>query len=154
MILLRALENALAFMTETYGADRAAWRWGDLHTATFVSAPLGQSGINLLERLVNAGPVRTGGSSEAVNATGWQVGEDFTVTSLPSFRMIVDLGDLENSQALHTTGQSGHPLSAHYRDMIDRWRRILYEPLHFGEEAVSAAAVNRLELRPAPTAGG
>ncbi len=153
-ILLRALSRALEAMTAAQGSDRNAWRWGDLHTATFVNTPLGQSGIGLIESLFNAGPVRVGGSSRAINNTAWSLSNPFAVRSLPSLRMIVDLADLENSRAIHTTGQSGHPFSPHYRDMIEAWRTIGYHPLRFGDEAVSAAAVHTLELRPAAPISG
>lgn len=152
-ILIRALTEALDAMTAAWGADRAAWRWGNLHTATFVNTPLGQSGIGLIETLFNAGPVAASGSSRTINNTAWSFSAPFAVRSLPSFRMIVDLADLENSRASHTTGQSGHPLSPHYRDMIEAWRTISYHPLRFGDEAVKAATRHTLELRPAPGAG-
>ncbi|GAB4570040.1 MAG: penicillin acylase family protein [Anaerolineae bacterium] len=153
-ILVRSLTEALDELTNRFGADRESWRWGDLHTATFVSNPLGQSGIGLIESLVNRGPVATGGSSRAVNNTAWSERDPFDVIALPSFRMIIDLADFENSQAIHTTGQSGHPFSPHYGDMIDLWRNVDYRPLPFGQEAVEASAASRLELRPAPAVHG
>ncbi len=152
-ILIRSLRDALDYMSENWGADRESWRWGDLHTATFVSNPLGQSGIGLIESLFNAGPVPTGGGSGIVNATGWSASQPFAVRSLPSLRVIIDMADLENSCAIHTTGQSGHPFSPHYADLINDWRFIRYHPLRFGEEAVREAAAHRLELRPAPAIG-
>lgn len=149
-ILTRALADALGTLSTEYGPDRESWRWGDLHTATFVSSPLGQSGIPVLERIVNTGPVAVNGSSRAINNTAWSATDPFGVTSLPSFRMIVDLGSLEDSLAIHTTGQSGHPLSPHYADMIDRWRTISFHPLRFGDDEVTSAAAATLSLRPAP----
>jgi penicillin amidase len=146
-ILVRALTSAWADATANHGDDRGAWRWGALHTATFVSNPLGASGISLIEDMVNRGPVETGGGSEIVNATGSR--GDFTVGSLPSMRMIVDMANLDNSLTIHTTGQSGHPYSDHYGDMIDLWRNIEYKPMLFTREAVEAGAANRLILNPA-----
>ncbi len=147
-ILTRSLQAALSYMNDQWGSDRDDWSWGDLHTATFVSTPLGQSGIGLVENLVNAGPVRTSGGRGIVNATGWSLSDPFEVSSVPSMRMIVDLGDLDNSRSIHTTGQSNHRFSPHYRDMIELWRQIEYHPMRFGSEAVEAGAANRLELRP------
>lgn len=152
MIVTDALATALATLSEAYGPDRTTWRWGNLHTATFVSAPLGQSGIAALEQLVNNGPVAVSGSSRAINNTAWSASEPFGVTSLPSFRMIIDTADWDNSLAVHTTGQSGHPFSQHYADMIDPWRTINYYPLAYGTDAVSQIASSVLRLRPAPSA--
>ncbi|MDX2161291.1 MAG: penicillin acylase family protein [bacterium] len=145
-MLLTSLEQAWDAAQAAHGADRVQWRWGAVHTATFVSNPLGLSGIDLIENMVNRGAVETGGGSEIVNATGSR--RDFTVGSLPSYRMIVDLANLDNSRSIHTTGQSGHPFSAHYDDMIELWRTIEYKPMLFTRAAVEAAAQDRLTLLP------
>ncbi len=148
-ILKRSFAEAYAATVEKLGENRESWRWGDLHTATFVSDPLGQSGIELVEKLVNRGPIATSGGSEIVNATGWSTDSgNFEVNSVPSMRMIVDLSNLDSSRTIHTTGQSGNPLSPHYSDMIDLWRNIEYHPMLWTREQVEAAAVNHLNLKP------
>jgi penicillin amidase len=122
-ILLLSLQQAQAEMVQTMGADRAQWRWGDLHTATFVNQPLGS--LPILDRLVNRGPMGVDGGSNVVNATGsiGPHGDDyFAVFGLPSMRMVVDLSDLSRSVSMNSTGQSGHPLSPHYDDMIAPWQ--------------------------------
>lgn len=149
-ILIRSFEEAVAQGREQLGSDFEKWQWGTLHTATFVSNPLGASGIDLIEQLVNRGPVATGGGSDSVNATGWNPASgNFAVGGLPSMRMIVDVGDFENSVSIHTTGQSGHPASPHYSDMIDPWRTIQYHPMRWSRRTVEAAAADRLILSPA-----
>ena len=128
MVLL-ALEDAIDELAETLGGDMANWRWGDLHTATFENQSLGQSGIGLIEALFNRGPVPVDGAIATVNATGYSMSEPYGVTTVPSIRHIIDLGDFEPSLAMHTTGQSGHPYNRHYDDMIDPWRNIQYHPM-------------------------
>jgi len=151
-VLLQSLLEALAELTATQGGDSSAWRWGDLHTATFVNQPLGQSGIGLIESLFNGGPVPTSGSWDTINRTNWYTDNGYTVAgSISSMRMIVDLGDLDASLSIQTTGQSGHPFSAHYTDMIDPWRLMDDHPMRFGQESVEAGAQNHFELRPGPT---
>mgnify|MGYP000169808673 CR=1 FL=1 len=56
----------------------------------------------------------------------------------------MDLGDFAASRSMNTTGQSGHPLSPHYSDLIDPWRSIRYHPLHFTDDAVNRAARHAL----------
>ena len=129
-ILLRSLQQAVDATTAALGDKPASWQWGKLHKATFVSNPLGASGIDLIETLVNRGPVAVGGSNDTVNATSWKPASgSFSVTSLPSMRMIVDVANFDDSLTMHTTGQSGHPSSPHYNDMIDAWRAIEYHPM-------------------------
>jgi penicillin amidase len=154
-ILIGAFSEAYSNTIFALGNDRSAWRWGDLHTATFVSVPLGLSGITAVENVVNRGPVATSGGGEIINATNWSASsEDFEVTNLPSMRMIVDVGNFDNSRTIHTTGQSGNPLSPHYSDMIDTWRMIQYHPMLWSREQVEAAGVNKLTLLPQRTQRG
>lgn len=142
----RAFKLAVERIQTALGTDRAKWRWGALHTATFVSNPLGLSGISLIEDMVNRGPFETSGGSEIVNATGWR--DDLTLSSVPSMRIIVDLSDFDKSLIIHTTGQSGHPFSPQYADMTDEWRNIEYRPMRFSRAAVEAALKDRLVLKP------
>jgi penicillin amidase len=149
-ILTRSFREGYEAAVASMGANREEWAWGKLHTATFVSNPLGASGINLIENMVNRGPVETSGGGEIVNATSWAADRgSFEVGSLPSMRMIVDLSDFDNSRTIHTTGQSGHPFSPHYGDMIDPWRNIENKPMLFSREAVELGTANRLILNPA-----
>ena len=147
-ILLQALEEAVEELTETLGRNMARWRWGDIHTATFENQSLGQSGIGLVEALFNRGPVAVDGSSATVNATGYSLNNPYTVTSVPSYRQIVDLADLTRSVSMHTTGQSGHPYHRHYDDMIDPWRNIEYHPMLWEQTNVHADAEDVLVLEP------
>ena len=39
----------------------------------------------------------------------------------PSMRMVVSLGDLDDSRWINLTGVSGHPFDAHYTDQTDLW---------------------------------
>jgi penicillin amidase len=62
--------------------------------------------------------------------------------------MIVDLNDLNQTLAIHTTGQSGHPFNSHYIDMAERWRNIQYNPMLWDRSRVEANAEATLVLSP------
>ncbi|NIS82632.1 MAG: penicillin acylase family protein [Anaerolineales bacterium] len=147
-ILLRALEKTVEELTKRLGRNIPGWQWGDLHTATFENQSLGRTGIGPIEALFNRGPVAVDGSFDTVNNTGHSLRNPFGVTILPSFRMIVDLSDLNSSLSIHTTGQSGHPFHPHYDDMIDLWRDIEYHPMLWARQDVVAAAEAHLTLTP------
>ncbi|MDX2136789.1 MAG: penicillin acylase family protein [Chloroflexota bacterium] len=148
-VMLRSLSEAVAQAQEQFGTNRDAWRWGTLHTLEIVSNPLGLSGIDLIENIVNRGPIETSGGHVAVNATNWNFGaRGFRVRGAPSMRMILDVGAFDNSQGINATGQSGHPFSAQYADQVEPWRNLEYHALPFTREAVEAAAAARLTLRP------
>jgi penicillin G amidase len=148
-IFIRALSEAVTQLEKEYGNNPDKWpQWGDLHTATFQNQTLGKSGIAPIEALFNRGPFPTAGGESIVNATGWDVGESFEVNWLPSMRMIVDLGDLNNSVTVHTTGESGHAYHEHYIDMADLWRNIQYYPMWWDEQSVLDNKEGHLQLLP------
>lgn len=121
VILVRSFEAAVVELTDTLGSTVSDWRWGDIHTMTFRNQSLGDTGIGLIDDRFNRGPYPASGSEGIVNAVGWTSTEGYEVDWLPSMRMVVDLSDLRNSTAIHTTGQSGHIDHPHYDDMIEAW---------------------------------
>jgi penicillin amidase len=120
---------------------------------TFRNQSLGTSGIAPIEALFNRGPFRTSGGSIMVNATDWDaarenVAEAYQIESIPSMRMIVDLGNLQNSLSILPTGQSGHAYHPHYIDMADLWRNIQYHPMHWERAQIEQDAEGHLRLLP------
>jgi penicillin amidase len=146
--VLLALQDAIDELTDTLGKDMSSWRWGDLHTATFENQSLGQSGIGPIEAIFNRGPVEVDGTIATVNNTGYSMNEPYAETTVPSIRLIYDLQYFEQSLAMHTTGQSGHPYNPHYDDMIDPWRNIEYHTMLWTRGQVEAAAESHLTLTP------
>ncbi len=119
-----------------------------MHTITFQNQSLGKSGVAPIEALFNRGPFPTAGGNSIVNATGWDAFKSFQVNWLPSMRMIVDLGNLENSLTVHTTGESGHTYNPHYIDLEPLWANGEYYPMLWETQSVLNAAVDTLQLLP------
>jgi len=147
-IMRQAFAESLTELRKEQGKDPAEWQWGKLHTAAFKNQTLGESGIVLIENLFNRGPFSVSGNEAAVNAAGWSADEGFEVDWLPSMRMIVDLGDLNDSLSVHTTGQSGHAYHTHYDDMIPLWAAGKYYPMWWEADSVKQAAESYLTLIP------
>jgi penicillin amidase len=147
-ILRLGLEDAVSELKGILGKTPSDWSWGQLHTATFRNASLGESGIAPIEALFNRGPFPVGGGSSIVNATGWDVEQGYEVQSLPSERMIIDLADFDNSLWIHPTGQSGHAFHRHYIDMADMWRLVQYRPMCWSRQAIASDASDVLQLGP------
>ena len=148
-MFIRAFDEAVTQLKKEHGKDSAQWPiWGELHSATFRNQTLGESGIGPIEALINRGPYVTGGGQSVVDATGWKVGKSFEVDWLPSEREIVDLGNLDASLALHTTGQSGHAFDKHYADMAPMWADVQYYPMWWEQASVKADAESHLRLVP------
>ncbi len=147
-ILLKSFEQAVAELEGILGKDPSQWKWGELHASTFRNGTLGESGVGLIEALFNRGPFPTGGGESIVNATGWSVRDGYETNWLPSMRMIVDLGNLDNSVTVHTTGQSGHAYHPHYIDMAELWTGIQYYPMWWDIESITADTEGHLKLQP------
>jgi len=148
-ILERALLLADEKIVELFDTDDYdSWSWGELHTITYPTNLLGEAGIPILTKLVNIGPVESGGSSFAINSTDWGFGEDFTIGSYPSMRMVVDLNNFDNSRTILPSGQSGHVLSKFYDDQVENWIENNMYPLYFSREQVELNQRDYMFLRP------
>lgn len=148
-IFVLAFTETITQMQKEHGKDLTDWpTWGELHGAVFRNQTLGESGIGPIEALFNRGPFVTGGGENIVNATGWTVGESFEVDWLPSEREIVDFGNLDNSLAIHTTGQSGHAYHPHYDDMAPLWASVQYYPMWWEQQSVINDNEGHLKLIP------
>jgi penicillin G amidase len=148
MILAAAFTDAVEELASTLGSDVETWAWGAIHTIMFRNQTLGDSGIGLIEDRFNRGPYPVSGSKSVPNAVGWDAAEGYEVDWHPSMRMLVDLGDLSNSRAIHATGQSGHTDHPHYDDMIPLWLAGETVPFLWERSDIDADASAVLELTP------
>ncbi|MFN8158650.1 MAG: penicillin acylase family protein [Candidatus Nanopelagicales bacterium] len=146
--VVRALDEATTELSGLQGSDPKAWRWGALHTLLVQNQSFGQSGISLIERIFNRGPVETSGGESIVDATGWTPKNGYVVDWVPSMRMVLDLDDLDASTWVHLTGASGHAYNPHYADQLDAWQNGTTYPWAFTSKAVQSAAKDHLVLQP------
>ena len=147
-ILLESLGSAWAETTKLLGTDPAHWRWGDLHRAKFAPATAAIAGPALRAQLEMA-PLQVGGSASTPMATSMR-GDSFDVGAGASVRMVLDVGEWDNSVFINTPGQSGDPFNAHYRDLYPLWAVGRYVPLVFSHAAVEREAERITNFTPAP----
>jgi penicillin amidase len=143
-----ALEAALADLARRYGPDPAKWRWGDAHVAHHPHRPL--SRLPWLAPLVDI-RVATPGDAFTVNVGRSDFDhaqEPFANRHAASLRALYDLADPQASLFIHSGGQSGNPLSAHYRSFSDAWARGEYVPMVTERRRLEAAGAQRLALLP------
>ncbi len=145
----RALDLALADLTRRYGPDQADWRWGEAHPARMAHAIFGDQ--PLLDRLFNI-ETQSGGDGTTVDVGHFAPGDEqrpFASTHAASYRGLYDLADLDRSRWIAATGQSGNPLSSHYRDLTRLWAGGESAPMTRRAEAYASGAIGRLRLVPA-----
>jgi len=104
-LLRQAWDDTLAELVDQLGPHREAWRWGRLHT--FQPAhPL--SAAPRLARLFNPEALELGGDVTTVLQSAVAPQAPYAVKGwVPSYRLIVNLGESIGSQSVLPTGQSG-----------------------------------------------
>jgi penicillin amidase len=140
-----ALDDAAGELRDRIGPDPAKWRWGTLHTVTFAH-PLSPGLPGPLRALFDIGPYERAGDGYSVNNGAYSLATPYALRSHASERMLVDLGDLDNSRSVLPTGQSGQPLSRHWGDQAPLWLRGELHPMWFTRGRITSP--DTLVLRP------
>jgi penicillin amidase len=147
-VLPAVLGAAWTTASSRCGADSREWKWGDVHTTNAVHT--------LTAGLPDIGPsldpprVSLGGDADTIQAASyeWQESDSFPITSLSVYRQAVDLSDIAHATFVIPGGDSGIPGSEHYADQLEIWRGHQRIPMHYAEEDVRDASVQRLTLIP------
>ncbi|NYI65897.1 penicillin acylase family protein [Spelaeicoccus albus] len=149
-VLEHALSDARKELTASLGKDPDDWQWGRLHKLELKESPLGgESAPGIVRWAFNGGSHDVGGTTAVVDATSWDAASgNYTVTSGPSMRMVLDFDNLNRSTWVNLTGNSGHPFSAHYLDQLPRWLKGTTYSWPFTKPAVDDAATDTLTLKP------
>jgi penicillin amidase len=141
-----ALAAAVRRLEALRGPDARNWAWGEVRPLTLHHA-FGRKA--LFTRVFNLGPVPYGGDADTIQqASALPLDPLAHTDNIASLRVVIDVGGWENSRFSLPSGQSGNPLSPHYDDLHPLWLRGEGVPIAWSEEAVRAATVATLELKP------
>ncbi len=122
-------------------------RWGDAHQATHDHQTLGE--VPVLKWFVNIRQSTSGGDNTLMRGrTSGRDPQPFLNVHGAGYRGVYDFADPDSSVFIIATGQSGHPLSRHYDDLGEIWRRGEYIPMSLDPDLARAAAVGITELVP------
>jgi penicillin amidase len=146
-LLLSTLASAYAELEALRGSDTRNWQWGKIHHS-LIAHPLANAVDEATRARLNVGPYPKQGGGYTLNVSGYNI-NTFQQTAGPSFRVVIDVGNWDNSRAINTPGQSGDPDNPHYRDLNDMWLKGEYFPLLYSRHKVEAATIERFELKPA-----
>jgi penicillin amidase len=133
--LLEKFSAALQDGRKRQGTPVTNWRWGRV-LQWKLAHPLGKQ-LPFVDRFFDIGPVEMSGSGTTVKQT--------TTTLGPSERMVVDLGNLDNSIQNLVAGESGSVASPHYKDQWPAYYAAKSFPMEF--DHVDAKEV--LHVKPA-----
>lgn len=147
-IARQALDAALIDLSARFGPDVESWRWGDAHVARHDHPALGRMPIlNWVVSLVQ--PTSGDGSSIARAPVLGAEENPWAAVGGAGYRGVYDLADPDSSVFVIATGQSGHPLSRHYDDLSERWRRGEYVTMSLDPTLARAGARGITVLSPA-----
>lgn len=142
-----ALDDALLFLAETFGSSYESLRWGDAHEATFDHQVLGE--VPGLRWVVNIRQSTSGGDFTLQRGLTSGTGPNpFLNVHGSGYRGVYDFADPNSSVFIIGAGQSGHPLSRHYDDLGELWRRGEYVPMSLDPDLARAAAVGVTRISP------
>ncbi|TCO69823.1 penicillin acylase family protein [Rhodovulum euryhalinum] len=143
----RSLDEALLWLDETYGGSLESLRWGTAHQAWHDHPVLGE--VPFVKWFVNIRQPTSGGDNTLNRGLTRGTGpEPFANVHGAGFRGVYDFADPDSSVFVISTGQSGHPLSRHYDDLGELWRRGEYIPMSLDPALARAAAVGVTRLVP------
>jgi penicillin amidase len=146
-VLASALATAMDRLIARFGPDWTQWRWGEAHYANGEHRALGH--LPVLGRLLNI-HVPSPGGPYTLNRGKMEFGEEppFANRHGSSYRAIYDFSDLDRSLYIQSTGQSGHPLSPHYRSFVGRWSEGAYIRIPTRREEIDQVAIGTWRLTP------
>ena len=140
-MLAAALTEAVVALSAEHGAEPRQWRWGAAHIARFDHAIL--RFIPYLRDWLGLAAA-PGGDGETVARAAFR-GAGFAAVHGAGFRGVMDLAAPDGAYAVIATGQSGHPFSRHWGDMLPLWRDGALLPM-----AAPREVTGRIRLNPAP----
>ncbi len=131
-ILSQALVDTRNDLTAAYGPAPSAWKWGDSHRAPF-DHPVYRS-IPLVGDWL-AADLPTDGDFFSVDRGTFlppRKGVALPHVHGPSLRFLMDFAAPDDALFALAGGQSGNPLSPHYRDWLADWRDGRYRKIKGG----------------------
>ena len=154
-VLRQAMRQAIDELKRRQGSEPSRWRWGREARILF-EHPLAAA-VGLLAPILNRGPYEGRGDTDTVRLSGRGYGDGVVSPTTSAFcRAVYDVGDWSRSVFSHAPGQSGHPASPNYGDMVPGWLEGRPLPLAFGDGAGSVddspRVLRLVPARPGPSA--
>lgn len=145
-VLQACMALTVAELRQRLGHNPHRWQYGRWHRLTLRH---GLGRVPVLAPLFNRGSWPVGGDLDSI-CMGY-IPRDTAVGPVsigPSYRQICDLSNWDASLSVLAGGQSGHPGSRHYADLVALWRAGSYHPLLWSRPQVERFMHNRLTLEP------
>jgi len=156
-IVLKSMQDAIFFLSDSLGSEPFEWRWEQLHTITFkpplfsqaAEDPSSPSALKLIvDNVLSKGPYPVKGHGMSINNGQYSWDKPFEMILGPSVRRIIDFSDLSFTKSVIPTGQSGNPLSSHFGDQTELWLNAQYRNLYQDSSLFQQADFKTMKLLP------
>ncbi|WP_343486166.1 penicillin acylase family protein [Allomuricauda sp. d1] len=146
-IVLKSFLQAYQSLEKDFGPKVSDWQWHKVHTLEH-KHPIGE--VASLRKYFNVGPFSVHGSREVINNMAFPYDSTlhYRVSSGPSTRRIIDFSDIENSMGILPTGQSGNPLSKHYKDQAEMYIKGEFRTMMMNEKEIKEASEDIFIFKP------
>ena len=146
MIASLALDDTLRALVTSYGEDISLWKWGAVHQINYNHTPLGSAPLLSWLNIQYPGS----GGEDTLNRTSpsGELPNIFSSEHGPGFRGVYDFADLDSSDFIISTGQSGHPLSQYYDDLSLLFAQNKYLRMSLDPELARANSIGIINLLP------
>lgn len=143
--LKETFSDAVAMLTNRLGPDMPRWQYGqDALKHIEIKNALSEAVSDSLRRRLDLKSLPRGGNGYTPGSTG----NNYSQTSGASFRVIVPVGDWDNSLGINSPGQSGDPESPYYDNLYELWATDQYFPLYYSRDSIVKYAESEMILQP------
>ncbi len=146
-IVASALRAARVDLQVTLGEDTAEWRYDRLHTVTHRHA---MASVPIVGDWLSVGGIPLPGAKDALNKYEFKLKDEvnYEVFSGPSMRISVDFADIDGSESILPTGQSGNPFSAFYANQAPLYHAGQFRKQRMNRDDIEANRIGSAYLRP------
>jgi penicillin amidase len=147
-IAVAALEAAADGLRQRYGDEPRRWTWGTAHTAFSPHRPF--TVLPVVNRLLDI-EVPSAGDAFTVNVGRFNIADEanpYRNVHSGGLRAVYDMADADRAWFMISTGQSGNPLSPHYRNLAKPWAAVDYLLVSMRRAEIDAGAQGTLTLQP------
>ena len=144
-MLRKSVSDAIIELDNSLGGDIKTWQWGKIHKLTFKHLFGDTKPIDVL---FNVGPFEMNGDATTLNKAEYRLDSVYSVNVGPSNRRIVNFADIDASESVIPTGQSGQIFSKHYDDQNILWLNGQYHPMPITKKRIETIAKYKNQLIP------
>jgi len=145
-IMRKSFRIAIDEIVEDRGADPSTWQYGKIHHLTHKHA-MGE--VEILDDLFNVGRYEVPSAKDALCKYEFKLTDtvDFEVFSGPAMRVSLDFEDVNASESILPTGQSGNVFSPYYDNQAEMYHSGEFRKQRMDKEEIEAVKIGESFVR-------